>query len=164
MNITTVTKDIPNKKIIIERFFNTDKKSVWSAWTTSDLLEQWWAPKPWKTKTKSFDFSEGGQWLYFMSGPEQEKVWALFQYSNIETEQSFSTVDSFCDEDGNINTALPGAHWNVEFLSEDGKTKLRVTLQYQTEEALQKTIEMGFEQGFSMALDNLEELLSKENK
>jgi uncharacterized protein YndB with AHSA1/START domain len=161
MNITNVTKDVPNKQIIIDRAINADGKGVWNAWTTKELLEQWWAPKPWNAVTKAFVFSEGGQWLYAMSGPEGEKVWALFQYSNIETEKHFSAVDAFCDEDGKINTILPGAVWHIEFVDEGAKTTLHVTIQYKTEEALHKTIEMGFEQGFSMALDNLEELLTR---
>ena len=33
---------------------------VWAAWTEPELLDQWWAPKPYQTKTKSMDFREGG--------------------------------------------------------------------------------------------------------
>ena len=41
-----------NKTVYIEREFNADLELVWKAWTTVELLDQWWGPKPFVTKTK----------------------------------------------------------------------------------------------------------------
>ena len=65
---TTISKDAANKKLIVVREFDAPLEEVWKAWTEKDLLDQWWAPKPWKAKTKTMDFREGGIWLYSMVG------------------------------------------------------------------------------------------------
>ncbi len=58
-NKTAITKDMANKKIKVTRSFDATPEQVWSAWTDEEILDQWWAPKPWKAKTKSMDFHEG---------------------------------------------------------------------------------------------------------
>ncbi len=61
---TTFTKDVANNKMFITREFAGTVEDVWKAWTDPKLLDQWWAPKPWKAETKSMDFREGGRWVY----------------------------------------------------------------------------------------------------
>ena len=63
-------KDVTNKKVTVIRHFDAPVDHVWRAWTEVDLLDQWWAPKPWKAETKTMDFRSGGSWLYAMIGPE----------------------------------------------------------------------------------------------
>jgi uncharacterized protein YndB with AHSA1/START domain len=62
-----VNKD--NNNIKISREFAANISLVWDAYTKSDILDKWWAPKPWKARTKKMDFREGGSWLYAMVGP-----------------------------------------------------------------------------------------------
>ncbi|WP_257867923.1 SRPBCC domain-containing protein [Flavobacterium sp. J372] len=63
-----------NKTIIITREFAAGVALVWKAWTTPELLDQWWGPQPWRAETKSMDFTEGGYWLYAMVGPRGPKA------------------------------------------------------------------------------------------
>lgn len=53
------------KQINVTRDFDAPRDLVWSAWTEHEILDQWWAPKPWKSETKHFDFSEGGPHAFF---------------------------------------------------------------------------------------------------
>lgn len=62
--------DKQKNNIQVKREFTAPLNKVWEAWTESQLLNQWWAPKPYKAKTKVMDFREGGYWLYSMEGPE----------------------------------------------------------------------------------------------
>ena len=73
---TQISKDVQNKKLRIVRAFDAPVADVWRAWTESDLLNSWWAPKPWKAKTKTMNFREGGFWLYCMEGPDGTQHWA----------------------------------------------------------------------------------------
>lgn len=50
------TIDKENKTIYIKREFDAALPLIWNAFTKSEMLDQWWAPKPWKAKTKTMDF------------------------------------------------------------------------------------------------------------
>src|SRR5688572_18594583 len=115
MNETIYSKDIANRKMNVTREFSASVDETWRAWTERELLDQWWAPKPWKAETKTMDFREGGSWLYCMVGPEGEKHWAIVDYKSIVLLKSFTGLDSFCDENGNKSPDLPGMDWKVEF-------------------------------------------------
>lgn len=161
MNTAVVDKDVENKTMTVKRTFNAQKDAVWTAWTQSDLLEKWWAPKPWKAGTESFEFKEGGHWHYYMLGPDGEKSWAWFSYDAIDPKRSFEGEDYFCDETGKKNEEFPTMHWKTEFTEAGDATHVLVTITFPTREAMDKTLEMGMEEGFTMALGNLEEVLEK---
>ncbi|MDQ3073423.1 MAG: SRPBCC domain-containing protein, partial [Bacteroidota bacterium] len=72
---TKIQKDAKNNRLQITREFAAPVEQVWNAWTNSEILDLWWAPKPWKTETKSMNFSVGGRWLYSMAG---RRVSAIF--------------------------------------------------------------------------------------
>lgn len=151
--------DKENKKIRVEREFAATLDRVWAAWTQSELLDQWWAPKPWKAETKSMDFSEGGFWLYAMVGPDGTRHWARADYKDIKDQKSFSTFDAFCDEQGNINTDFERSLWNNSFKEQSGSTFVNIEITYKDVASLEKIIEMGFKEGFTAGLENLDALL-----
>ena len=145
--------------IHVKREFDAPVALVWSAWTESELLDQWWAPKPWKAKTRTMDFREGGHWLYTMIGPEGEEHWARFNYQTIAPVQRFVADDMFCDDHGNPSAELPGGHWTVNFVAQDDATIVKLEIVHDSLSDMEKIIEMGFREGFTMALENLDELL-----
>ena len=156
-----VTKDVANKKIVVAREFDAPLEEVWKAWTKKELLDQWWAPRPWKAKTKTMNFREGGQWLYSMIGPEGEESSCLVDFKTIVTNKSFTAEDYFVDENGNDNPGFPHMHWTNEFSETTTGTKVEVKISFASEADLNKILEMGFEEGFTAALGNLDELLAK---
>jgi uncharacterized protein YndB with AHSA1/START domain len=160
-NQTKVSKDVANKKIVVVREFDAPLEQVWKAWTDKDILDQWWAPKPWKAKTKSMDFREGGTWLYSMVGPDGTESYCRADFKTIVEKGSYSGDDAFCDENGNITSDPPGMHWFCKFSSMGTGTKVDVEITFATEADMEKIIEMGFEEGFTAAHGNLDELLAK---
>jgi uncharacterized protein YndB with AHSA1/START domain len=158
---TRISKDVENKRLIIVREFDAPLHQVWEAWTKSDLLDQWWAPKPWRAETKTMDFREGGRWLYCMVGPDDSKTWCKVVFNTIEEYRSFTADDAFCDEEGNINTDLPVMRWKNDFFEMNSGTKVQVEISFSSVADLEKIIELGFEEGFTAALGNLDELFIK---
>ncbi len=158
---THISKDVANKKLTIVREFNAPPEQVWKAWTESELLDQWWAPKPWKAETKTMDFKEGGAWLYAMAGPDGTKMWNRVEFHTIVTHQSFTSTDAFCDEAGNINLDFPAAQWKNTFSETATGTKVEVEITFSTEADIKKILEMGFEAGITAGHGNLDELLKK---
>lgn len=153
----TVNKE--NKTIHVTREFDANLELVWKAWTTAELLDQWWAPHPFQNKTKALNFREGGMWHYAMISPENQTHWCRFDYEKIDLEKSFSGLDAFCDENGHINTDFSRMHWKNNFSEETKRTIVNITISVDTLETLEKIIKMGFKEGFTMGLNQLDELL-----
>jgi PhnB protein len=111
-----------NNTINIKKEFDADLSLIWDVYTKSELLDQWWAPKPWTNKTKSMDFREGGMWHYSMVSPEGQTNWCRLDYITIETKNSYSALDAFCDEEGKLNEEFPRTKWKLKFVETDNKT------------------------------------------
>jgi len=158
---TIYTPDVANNKLHVEREFNGAIEKVWRAWTESELLEQWWAPLPYKAVTKKMDFREGGYWHYYMLGPDGSKFWCMAHYCEIDPLKRFTCDDEFCDEEGKKNNELPGMLWDVRFSPTKGGTKVDVKVSFASQADMEKIVEMGFEEGFSAAHENLDELLKR---
>lgn len=152
--------DPANKHILIEREFNSDIQSVWNAYTQSELLDQWWAPFPFKNKTKTMDFTEGGKWHYCMISPDNQVHWCLLNYIKINQLVNFEAKDSFCDEDGNITTAFPSMHWNNMFTENNGQTKLKIIITAEKSDDIEQYIQIGFKEGFESGLNQLDQVLN----
>ena len=153
--------DVAGKKITVSRDYTAPVEKVWRCWTEKELLDQWWAPRPWKSKTKTMEFRVGGLWLYAMVGPGGEKHWARADYLGIEPYKCFSLQDSFCDENGVINNRLPGLHWTIQFSPVSAGTRVAAEINFSSGQDLKTILEMGFQEGFTAGLNNLEELLEK---
>ncbi|WP_346237505.1 SRPBCC family protein [Niabella insulamsoli] len=151
--------DKENKTIHVKREFAGDLSLVWKAWTDAELLDQWWAPKPWKAETKSMNFTEGGRWLYAMVSPEGEKHWSVADYEKIEPQKSFAAADGFSDENGNLLPNMPRSKWNNRFSANAANTTVDISIKFDQLEDLEKIIEMGFKEGFTMGMENLDALL-----
>lgn len=143
----------------VTREFAANLELVWEAWTNPEILDQWWAPKPYRNQTKSMDFREGGMWLYAMISPENEIHWCKNDYHKIIHQSMFSGLDAFCNENGTVNTEMPRTVWTNVFTEKENTTLVNITARYDQLSDLEKVIEMGFQQGFTMALENLDQYL-----
>jgi uncharacterized protein YndB with AHSA1/START domain len=155
--------DKENNKVKVTREFAAPISKVWAVWTQSELLDQWWAPKPWKAVTKKMEFKDGGHWIYVMAGPEGEEHWCRADFKLISPMKSFEGIDAFCDPQGKINTDFPVVHWYLNFSEAKNKTTVNVEIAFDSLTDLEKYIEMGFKEGFTMALGNLDELFVSVN-
>lgn len=151
--------DKASSTVHIKREFAAPLPLVWDAYTKSEILDQWWAPKPWKARTKSQDFREGGTWVYAMVGPNGEEHWALVNYTSIIPQKMFTGLDAFSDANGVIDPSLPQARWEVKFHAKGDSTLVEIQTAYADLSQLEKIIEMGFREGFALAMEGLDELL-----
>jgi len=148
------------KSITVKRVFAAERSFVWDAFTKREMLDQWWAPKPWKAKTKTIDFREGGHWHYAMLGPDGEEHWALVDYFEIDFQKSFTGLDAFADANGLVNKDLPQSNWKVSFTDLGKETMVQFNISYDDLEQLETTIQMGFKEGLAMALEGLDDVLA----
>lgn len=157
------TVDKAAKTVYVSREFNAELPLVWDAFTKQEILDQWWAPKPWLSETKSMDFKVGGRRFYAMVSPDgQQKSWQIQDYTSISPKTNFKFLSIFADE--NENPDLPGSNWDLNFSELNGITKVNITIYNDSLERMEKMIEMGFKEGFTMTLNELGVLLESKAK
>jgi uncharacterized protein YndB with AHSA1/START domain len=157
------TVDKTTKTVFINREFAASLLLVWDAFTKAEILDQWWAPKPLMSKTKLMDFKVGGRRFYAMVSPEGEEIgWQIFDYTSIRPKTNFKFFSVFADKDENRD--LNQANWDLNFSEQNGITKVSITIHFDSLAHMEKMIEMGFNEGFTMILKELELLLQQLNK
>ncbi|MBO0930184.1 SRPBCC domain-containing protein [Fibrella sp. HMF5036] len=149
--------DKENKTVKVDRSFNAPLDLVWAAWTQPALLDQWWAPKPWRAETKFMNFEVGGRRFYAMVSPEGQAHWSIQTFTSISPQSNFKMLNAFADKDE--NPELPGSEWDLRFSEQDGITNVSITIYNESLARFEQMLEMGFQGGFTMGLANLDELL-----
>ena len=156
------TVDEAAKTVFITREFDADLSLVWDAFTKPEILDQWVAPKPWASKTKLMDFKVSGLRFYAMVSPEGQERWLIQKYTSISPKTNFKMFNAFADKDE--KPELPGSDWDYTFSEQNGKTTVRITIYNESLARMEQMIEMGFKEGFTMSMTNLENLLATLSK
>ena len=152
------TVDKTKKTVYINREFAAELSLVWDAFTQQELLDQWWAPKPYLSKTKSMEFKVGGRRFYAMVSPDGQEInWSIQDYTSITPKSNFKFNNVFADKDQNPH--LPGSNWDLNFMEENGITKVSIAIYNESLERMEKMVEMGFKEGFTMTLNELTNVL-----
>jgi uncharacterized protein YndB with AHSA1/START domain len=156
------TVDKAAKTVFVTREFDAPLPLVWDAFTKKEILDQWWAPKPYASKTKVMDFKVGGRRFYAMVGPDGGESWAVHKYTSITPKSNFKMMNAFSDKDENLQ--LPGSDWDLSFTEENGpdgqtSTTVTVTIYNESFERMEMLMD-GFKVGFTATMKNLEELLA----
>lgn len=162
------TVDESSNSILITREFDAELSLVWDAFSKQEILDQWWAPKPLVSKTKVMNFEVGGRRFYSMVWPEGQEYWGVKKYTLINPKTRIKWLSSFTDKDENINDALPTSEWELNFSEQkarpdepvgQGITKVSIVIKNKTLADIEMIIQMGFKEGFTMTLNELENLL-----
>ncbi|HEY8880906.1 MAG TPA: SRPBCC domain-containing protein [Roseateles sp.] len=147
--------------ITVKREFAAKRQLVWDCHTKSELLDRWFAPKPLTARTKHMDFREGGYWHFAMVTPEGESYWSRLDYERITPIDGYEARDSFSDETGAVNSAMPQARWGVSFTESGPKqTIVSTAIRYASPDDLEKVIAMGLKDGLTSTMQRLDELLA----
>ena len=153
------TVDKSAKTVKITREFAASRLLVWDAFTQQEILDQWWAPKPWVSQTKHMDFREGGRRFYAMVSPEGQEHWSVQQYTSISPVSHYSHLSAFADKDENILADWPSSVWELTFREQQGNTIVHITITHTSLADLEKLLAMGFQGGITMIFDFLDEVL-----
>jgi len=156
------TVDKTKKTVVITREFNSELSTVWNAFTNAEILDQWNAPKPFRARTKYQEFKVGGRRFYAMVSPDGIERWIIQDYKSITPKTHFNLFNCFSDPEENAQ--LPGSEWDYTFTEHEGITKVVISIYNESLERMEMMIEMGFKEGYTVSLDQLDEVLTSLNK
>jgi len=147
-----------------ERIVDILPEKIWAAWTTPDLLMQWFCPLPWRTLACEIDLRPGGRFHTVMQSPEGQ----IFPNGGcyLELIENCKLVWTNALDPGFRPAKQPEAnpgHECAEFLMtatillepHGNGTKYKALVQHSNKEARIKHENMGFEEGWGACLDQL---------
>jgi uncharacterized protein YndB with AHSA1/START domain len=152
------TADKDTNTIYITREFAADLDLVWDAFTKSEILDLWVGPKPYRVQTKEMDFRVGGRWLYTMIGADiTPGRYSLAEFTDIQPKSSFTTRNTFSDENGNPLSDGFSITTN-SFKAGPDKTTVSISKKMSSLALLEQFAQQGFfREGTAMGFRNLDE-------
>jgi hypothetical protein len=92
-----------------------------------------------------------------MVSAENVSFWSLTEFLEIKPKTSFTSKNSFCDENGIANPAFGHSLTKTSFAPGEGITTVRIEKKMGSLEQLEKFVAMGYKEGIGAALGNLDE-------
>lgn len=143
-------------ELVIGRIIDAPRHAVWRCWTEEDLLKQWHCPRPWSVPEADFDLRPGGRFNTVFAGPDGERMENKGMWLEIVPEERLVFTDFYTE--GYVPQGDGFMTGFVELSdTEDGKTCFIWGARHRNAETMKQHVEMGFEQGWGAAADQLEE-------
>lgn len=150
-----------------ERDVGIAPSAAWKGWTDPATLMQWFCPRPWSVVECAIDLRPGGLFRTVMQSPEGRRMPPMAGcYLAVEPERRLVWTNAL-GADFHPN-ALPTGEVgpNFFFTAEirfdplpGGGTRYGARVWHPDEAARKAHADMGFEQGWGLALDQLVELM-----
>ena len=130
---------------------------VWRAWTEPALLKQWFTPAPWRTTHCEIDLRPGGKFRTVMEGPNGEKNDSTGCFLAVIPQKLLVFTDAL----GPGYRPLGSGFMTASIAIEPTATGTLYTARalHKDEAAKKQHEEMGFQQGWGTALDQLVALM-----
>jgi uncharacterized protein YndB with AHSA1/START domain len=141
--------------------FDAPMDRVWQLWEDPRQLERWWGPPAYPATFEQHDFVEGGKSLYYMSTPEGEKIWGWWTVTLVDAPHRLELDDGFANADGTPDNAIAPTHTMVTLEAAEGGTRMTSLTQFSSAEQLQQMVDMGMEDGMTLALGQIEAILAE---
>jgi uncharacterized protein YndB with AHSA1/START domain len=162
-----IHKPNPHLDLVFERIVDIPRELIWTAWTTPEYLKQWFTPAPWQTVDCEIDLRPGGIFRTVMRSPEGQEVPNLGCYLEIIPNEQLIWTNAL--QPGYRPAHLKLSNDNDAFsytaiLSLDpheNGTKYRATVIHRDGGDCKKHNEMGFQDGWGKALDQLVEYMKQ---
>ncbi len=144
-----------DRQILITREFDAPKELVYKAWTTPELVRQWWSGERGEMTVCEIDLRVGGGWRYAMVANEGFEVAFHGEYRELVPNERMVSTEAFegipdADEHASLNT--------LTLTEVDGRTTLTVLVEHPTQEGRDMHINSGMEGGMQEAMDRLEQV------
>jgi uncharacterized protein YndB with AHSA1/START domain len=140
-------------EILVTREFAAPRALVWRAWTTPELVSQWWPGRRGRMVSCSIDLRVGGSWRYVMEASEGFEVAFHGEYLEIEPDSRLVHTE--------IYEGVPGGSPPVTvIITFTGDTTLSMLTVVESRELRDMIVGSGMETGLNEGMEILEELVT----
>lgn len=159
MPVTDVTTDPEALTMTLTAEFAAPVERLWEAFTEPRELERFWGPPGYPATFTEFDLTAGGRARYRMTSPQGEQYHGVWEFLELDGPRSFTALDSFADENGEVLADMPTSRMVFAFEQIPAGSRLRNTTYFDSAEALEKVVAMGAVEGSTMAINQLDRVL-----
>lgn len=159
MPVTDVTTDPEALTMTLTAEFASPLERLWQAFTEPRQLERFWGPPGYPATFTEFDLAAGGRARYHLTSPKGEKYHGVWEFLELDRPRSFTALDSFADENGEVLAEMPTSRMVFTFEQTPAGSRLRSTTYFDSADALEKVVAMGVVEGSTMAINQLDRVL-----
>jgi len=154
----------PELDLVLNRTTHVSTDRVWKAWTTPELLKQWFTPKPWRTADCVMDLRPGGRFWTLMESPDGDQFSGEGCILEAVPERRLVWTSALGADFRPNPTGTESMLFTafIEMEPEGTGTRYKVTLLHAEADGKTKHEAMGFESGWGAAFDQLVDLMSRE--
>lgn len=151
----------PKTDLVLQRRAKVPPDLIWKAWTQPEHLKHWFTPRPWTTPIVEIDLKPGGAFRTVMRGPDGQEFDNSGCYLEVIPERRLVWTTALLPGFRPSGEEAPFVFTAIVSLEADGSdgTKYTVTLMHDSEEGAKKHEEMGFQDGWGTAFEQLLEYL-----
>lgn len=146
-----------DRELVLTRLIDAPREKIFKAWTTPELLVQWFTPKPWQTVRAEVDVRPGGASLVVMRGPDGTEFPNRGVYLEVVPNERLVFTDAFTE--AWKPSEKPFMTGVLTFEDEGGKTRYTARVLHWTVADREAHEKMGFHEGWGKATEQLAELI-----
>ena len=155
--MTRFIEEPEHNTLKIERTLAAPRAAVWRCWTEPDLLKQWFCPKPWSVAVADLDVRPGGRMNTVMQGPNGERIENAGIWLEVVDGARLAFTDAY--REGFVPCETSFMTGFVELTDAPaGGTHMVWGARHANAEDARKHLAMGFEDGWTAASAQLEDL------
>ena len=139
--------------LTITRIVDAPRALMWDAWTKPEHIKRWFTPAPWTTPDCRIDLRPGGEFYTLMRGPDGTDHPNYGCFLEIVPQERLVFTDTL--QAGWRPSPTPFFTAIVTFEDRKGGTKYTARALHKDDADRAKHEEMGFDQGWNAALDQL---------
>jgi len=152
MSVTSVHKDPEARTMTITAGFDASVDRVWQLWADPRQLERWWGPPTHPATVVDHDLRPGGKVSYFVTGPEGDRSPGWWRILAVDAPHRLE----FDLGDPNMPTVT--IRVSVDERT-NGGARMAIETTFPSSEAMDQLISMGFEEGLSTAVRQIDDVL-----
>lgn len=161
MTVVDTMKDTDALTLTVVTELDAPPGRVWRLWSDGDQLSRWWGPPGWPATFPAHDLTPGAESRYYMTGPDGTRAHGWWRVLAVDPPRSIEIEDGFSDADGNPDDALPSAVMRTDLAPVERGTRMTITTQFPSAEAMAQVIAMGMEEGMREAVGQIPALLAE---
>jgi uncharacterized protein YndB with AHSA1/START domain len=148
-----------DSQMLITREFDAPPHLVYKAWTTPELVMQYWSGRRGQMTLAEIDLREGGAWRYVMTAGEGFEVGFHGEYREIVPNERLVYTEIY--EGAEAPDVEPPVNVATFTELEGGRTRLELLTECHTKEVRDLILDSGMEGGMQEQMDLLDELAQR---